>query len=465
MLAAEPIVLEYDIGSVPRQLGGVVSVTSAEVAQIQPSRVSSIPVSISVIVGLIVAVGLMSLSETALATARKWRLRERAARGDRGAAAALRLTEHLEQFVPTIRIGTALAGTLACVCAGFWLHESLARPPDESWIRRTIAVGGVVFGLAVASLLLGDLLPRRIASYWPERIACAIARPMAAFAMMARPLAKALEGTTVLLARLLGVRSRTQTPVTAEEIKELLREGTKAGVFEEVEYDIFQRVFRFCERRGRVLMTPRDEVVWIDLADSPEEMRRKVVGSPYSQFPVCDQSLDNLLGIVQLKDLLAQRSGGPLFQVKGLLTLPAFIYEGTRGPQILKLLKKAPAHTAVVLDEYGSVVGLITLSDILNAVLGELPEGNGEEVAPGSVRRADGSWLLEGRLPLDEFRELFDLAELPTGDVHTLAGLVIIQLGHIPRISESFNLLGLRFEVVEMDAQRVNRVLVSPLAP
>ncbi len=440
------------------------SVTSAEVAQIQPSRISSIPISISVIVGLIVAAGLMSLSETALATARRWRLRERAARGERGAAVALRLTERLEQFVPTIRVGTALAGTLAGVCAGYWLHESLERAPDDSWIRRGITFAGVVLGLAVASLLLGDLLPRRIAKYWPEPIACAIARPMAAFAMMARPLAKGLERTTVLLARLLGVRSRTHRPVTAEEIKGLLWEGTKAGVFKEEEYDIFQRVFRFCERRGRVLMTPRDEVVWIDLADSPEEVRRKVVGSPYSQFPVCDQSLDHLLGIVQLKDLLAQSSGGPTFQVKGLLTLPAFIYEGTRGPQIVKILKKASAHTAVVLDEYGSVVGLITLSDLLNALLGELPEGNGEEVAPGSVQRADGSWLLDGRLPLDEFQELFDLAELPRGDFHTLAGLVITQLGHFPRISESFNLLGLRFEVVEMDAQRVNRVLVSPLA-
>ncbi len=322
----------------------------------------------------------------------------------------------------------------------------------------------MVLGMTAATLLLGDLLPRRIARVWPERISCSIARPLGAFARMIGPLSTSLERTTGFLARLLGVRSAARPPVTHEEIKNLLWEGTKSGVFEEAEYEIFMRVFRFCERKSRVLMTPRDKVVWIDVADSPDEIRRKIIGSPYSRFPVCDQSLDNLLGIVQIKDVLAQSSGAPIFEVKGLLTLPAFMYEGTRGAQILKTLKKSSTHTAVVLDEYGSVVGLLTLSDILDAVLGELPEGNGDDERPSSLQRPDGSWLLEGRLPIDEFRELFDLPELPSGEFQTLAGLVITQLGHIPRVSESFNFLGLRFEVVEMDSQRVGRVLVSPLA-
>ena len=239
-------------------------------------------------------------------------------------------------------------------------------------------------------------------------------------------------------------------------------EGTQAGVFEESEHEIFKRVFRFCERRARALMTPRDEVVWIDVSDSPDEIRRKVTGSTHSRFPVCDQSLDNLLGVVQVRDLLAQNSGEPTFRIKGLLTLPAFIYEGTRGPQILELLRKSSTPTAVVLDEYGSVVGIVTLNDILEAVLGGLPEGNGEDEEPRSVRRDDGSWLLDGRFPLDEFRDLFDLSHLPSGEFHTLAGLVVTQLGHIPRIAESFDCLGLHFEVVDMDANRVDRVLVRP---
>jgi putative hemolysin len=425
---------------------------------------ASILIPICVIVGLILAVGLMSLSESALLSARRWRLKARAARGENRAAAALKLTEQLERFVPAIRVGAAAAGSLTGVCAGLWLQAALGPAEGDSVIRRVVAVGAVAGAIALVSLLLGDLLPRKIARRWPERIACSIARPMAFFVKMTGPVSRCLESTTELAARWLGFQSAARPPVTQEEIKGLLWEGTKAGVFEEAEYDIFRRVFLFCERRGRVLMTPRDEVVWIDVGDSPDEICRKVIGSPHSRFPVCDQSLDNLLGIVQVKDLLAQHSDGPAFRVKGLLSLPAFIYAGTRGPQILEILKKSSTHTAVVLDEYGSVVGLLTLSDIINAVLGELPEGNGDDETSRSVlRQADGSLLVDGRFPLDEFRELVDLAELPSGDFHTLAGLVINQLGHIPRVSESFELLGFHFEVVEMDSQRVNRVLVRPL--
>ena len=206
---------------------------------------SSILISISVIVGLILAVGLMSLSESALVTARRWRLRARAARGERGAAAALRLTEHLERLVPTVRVGATLAGTVAGVCAGFWVRESHGPATGDSVLKRGVTIGGVVGGITVATLLLGELLPRKIALHWPERIACWIARPMAVFAMMAGPLSRCLERTTELLARLLGVQSTARPPITQEEIKGLLWEGTKAGVFEEVEYDIFRRVFWF----------------------------------------------------------------------------------------------------------------------------------------------------------------------------------------------------------------------------
>jgi putative hemolysin len=425
---------------------------------------SSILVPISVIGGLILVVGLMSLSESALVSARRWRLREQASRGHRGAAAALRLSEHIERFVSTVRVGTTLAATVAAVYVGVCVQRFLERARGESGFLLGITVGVVVAGITVATLLLGGLLPRKIGLHRPEPIACLLARPMVVFSMLTGPLVRCLEGTTDLLARLLGVQTAARPPITQEEIKGLLWEGTKAGVFEEAEHDIFKRVFRFCERRARALMTPRDEVVWIDLSDSPDEIRRKVIGSPHSRFPVCDQSLDNLLGIVQVKDLLAQSSGGPPFRIKGLLTLPAFIYEGTRGPQILEILKKSFTHTAVVLDEFGSVVGILTLNDILEAVLGDLPAGASEDEEPRSVQRPDGSWLLNGRFPLDEFRELFDLADLPEEDYHTLAGLVVTQLGHIPRLSETFDFQGLHFEVVDMDAKRVDRVLVSPLA-
>ncbi len=319
--------------------------------------------------------------------------------------------------------------------------------------------------MTAAVLLLGELLPGKIAAQWPERVACRVARPLALAARVARPFWRRLPSMLGSRASPASRNAEARPRLSVEEFEVLLRDSVQAGAFDAAESEIFRRVLRFCDRRGRVLMTPRDKVVWIDVSDGPEEIRRKVITAPYSRFPVCDQSLDNLLGIVRVKDLLAQKSGAPTFQLKGLLTLPAFIYEGARGPQILESLRSSAAETAVVLDEYGSVVGLLTLSDILAAVLGELPDRNGEDDSPASVRCGDGSWLLDGRLPLDEFRELFELAGLPGGDIHTVAGLIISHLGHIPRVSESFELLGLRFEVVKMDSQRVERVRVSSLVP
>jgi putative hemolysin len=209
-------------------------------------------------------------------------------------------------------------------------------------------------------------------------------------------------------------------------------------------------------------MTPRSEIVWIDLADSQDEIRRKVGGSPHSRFPVCDHSLDNLLGIVHVKDLLGQGSSAEPFRIKGRLTLPLFLYEGTRGLRILELFKKSATHDAIVLDEYGTVEGLLTPTDILVAIVGDMPEP-AETHEPRAVQRPDGSWLLDGRMPLDEFRDRFRLSNPPEGDFYTLAGLVVAHLGHIPRIAEGFNSWGLQFEVVDMDGNRVDRILVKPL--
>ena len=223
---------------------------------------------------------------------------------------------------------------------------------------------------------------------------------------------------------------------------------------------MIKRVFRFSDRRARALMTPRNEIVWIDLADPPDEIRRKVIASHYTRFPVCDQSLDNLLGIVQVKDLLLQDKNVEPFRIKGQLTLPLFIYEGTRGLKILEMFKKSPVRIAVVLDEYGTVEGLLTLTDILEAIVGDMPDGDLDE-EPAAVERPDGSWLLDGRMALDEFRDLFRLAAIPEGEFQTLAGLVVTQLGHIPRVAETLDCCGLHFEVVDMDGNRVDRILVT----
>ena len=209
-------------------------------------------------------------------------------------------------------------------------------------------------------------------------------------------------------------------------------------------------------------MTPRDEVVWIDVRDSPDEIRRKIASCTPSHFPVCDERLDNLLGIVQVKDLLDRNADEQGFRIKGMLTLPAFIYEGARGPQILDSLKKSSAHTAVVLDEYGSVVGVLTLSDVVDAIVGPMIDES-ELDDPRAVRRDDGSWLLDGRYPIDEFFDFFQIHETSEDDCSTLGGLVVTRLGHIPEVGESVAKFGLRLEVAEMDGNRVDRVLVRPV--
>jgi putative hemolysin len=210
-------------------------------------------------------------------------------------------------------------------------------------------------------------------------------------------------------------------------------------------------------------MTPRSDVVWLDVADSPDVIRSKIISSHHTRFPVCDQSLDNLLGIVQIKDLLPEDTSLEPFRIKGRLTLPLFIYEGTRGLKTLESFKKSSSRVAVVLDEFGTVLGLVTLSDILQAIVGDMPVKPQSQEEAAAVQRADGSWLLDGRMVLDEFRELFGLSSLPEGDFHTLAGLVVTQLGHIPRVAETFECFGLKFEIVDMDGNRVDRILISRL--
>jgi putative hemolysin len=415
------------------------------------------------ILGLILASGLLAMSEFAIGSARKSRLRDWSSRGNRGAGLALRLSEHPQRLLWTVQAGMTLLGTLAGVYAGVAVEPQLTHLVERvgplAPYCQLIVIGTLALALTSASLVLAELVPRRIALIRPERIARLVSRPIRALATVAVPLVGVLSAATDRVLRVIGVRPRSEPPVTQEEISVLLREGTKAGVFEEGEHEMIKRVFRFSDRRARALMTPRNEIVWIDLADSPEEIRRKVLASPHARFPVCDQSLDNLLGIVQIKDFLAQDQNVEPFRIKGRLTLPLFLYEGTRGLKILEMFKTSGSRVAIVLDEYGTVEGLLSLTDILEAIVGDMPVGDDDE-EPTAVQRSDGSWLLDGRMPLDEFRDLFELAGVPEGDFHTLAGLVVTQLGHIPRVAESLNRWGLNFEVVDMDGNRVDRILV-----
>ncbi len=424
----------------------------------------AISVEVLLILGVIVATGLLAMSELAVGAASKSRLRDWSDRGDRGAGAALGLSEHPKRLLWTVQAGTTLLGALAGAYGGATLVPPLSRTIERigplAPFHQGLALGLVIVAITLTSLVVGDLVPRRIALSRPERIARILSLPIRAVSIVAMPIVGFLSAATDLALRALGIRPAHEPPITEEEISVLLQEGTKAGVFEAGEHEMIKRVFRFSDRRARALMTPRNQIVWIDLADPPDEVRRKVIASHHTRFPVCDQSLDNLLGIVKIKDLLMQDQNIEPFRIKGQLTLPLFIYEGTRGLKILEMFKSSTTRVAVVLDEYGTVEGLLTLTDILEAIVGDMPVGDLDD-EPTAVERSDGSWLLDGRMALDEFRDLFGLAAIPEGDFHTLAGLVVTQLGHIPRVAETLDCCGLHFEVVDMDGNRVDRILVK----
>jgi len=414
---------------------------------------------------LIVANGLFAMSELAVVSARKSRLKQWASRGNRKAQVALDLANDPNRFLSTVQVGITLIGTLAAAFGGATIAEAiearLKRVPSLAPYGEAIGLAVVVAGITYFSLVLGELVPKRLALSNPERIASVVAGPLRRLSILGVPLVRLLSSSTETILRILGIRQSAEPPVTEEEVNILLKQGTQAGVFEPAEQEMVKRVFRLGDQRARNLMTPRTEVVWIDPSDPLEEVRRKVTESPHSQFPVCAGSLDDVLGVVPAKHLLVSDLIRQPFDIKGILQIPLFIYEGTRGLTVLELFKQSGRHFAIVLSEYGSVEGLLTTNDILEAIVGDLPREAdiGDQRA---VKRPDGSWLVDGSLDVAEFRDLIEAPRLPEGDYHTVAGLVLGLLGRIPTVADSFEWDGFKFEVLDMDGHRIDKVLVSP---
>lgn len=425
---------------------------------------TGITLELLVILGLVLANGLFSMSEMAIVSARKARLKQAADQGDRGARSALELAHDPNRFLSTVQVGITLVGTLAGVFGGATLAEKLAarfeRIERLAPYSEPLGLTIVVVGIAYVSLVLGELVPKRLALARPEQIAKLVSRPLLWISAVSVPAIRLLGVSTDFVLRCLRVRPTEEPPITEEELRLLLKEGAKAGVFAQAEHDMLRKVFRLDDLQAGGLMTRRSEVIWIDVADPPEKVREIISASPHAQFPVCEESLDRVLGIIRVKDLLLHGARGRMFDVKGLLKVPLFIFERTPGLKVLEMFKESNTHFAIVLDEYGSVEGVLTLNDILQAIVGELP-GHGEVSEPKVVRRDDGSWLVDGMTTLHEFEELFDGYKLPNGDYRTIAGFVIDQLGRIPSVAESCRWGRYQFEVVDMDRNRVDKILVT----
>ncbi len=411
--------------------------------------------------------GVLSGSEIAIVSVRKVRLEQLARQGDRAARQALRLANAPEDFLSTVQVGITLIGILSGAVGGATIAERLtdafAQVPSLRPYAASLALAIVVAVITFLSLVLGELLPKRLALSNPEAVARAIAGPMRILSRLTAPLARLLSAVTDWLIDAVGAADMHPPPITEEEIRVLIEQGAQAGTFEETERDMVERVFRLGDRPIRALMTPRTEIEWLDL-DAPLSKNLEIVqNSPYSRFPVARSRLDRCKGIVRVRGLLSAYMAGEPVDLEAMAQPPLYVAENVSALRVLEQFKETGTHIALVADEYGGIEGLVTLNDLIEAIFGDLPSAeNAEE--PAIVQRDDGSWLLDGLLSIDELKNLIERDTLPGEETgyHTLAGFIIAFLGRLPEIGDRFAWDDLVFEVVDMDGTRVDRVLVVP---
>ena len=416
---------------------------------------------------LLVINGIFAMSEIAIVSARKARLQQQAEEGNKKARAALALATKPNDFLSTVQIGITLVGILVGAFGGATIAEELAATLNKvHWLApysEAVSVGLVVLVITYFSLIIGELVPKRAALSNPERVAAIVAGPMRRLSVIFSPLVRLLSKSTDVVIKLYGIRPSTEPSVTEEEIKVMVEQGAQVGVLEEAEQDMIEGVLRLGERQVGALMTPRTQVVWISLEDSKEEIRNKVITSQHSRFPLAQDDLENILGIVHTKEILAQILDGRELDLKSLLAEPVYVPEKMPVLQILEIFKQQRTHIALVVNEYGGFEGIITPSDILEGIVGYMPF-IGAAAEPKVMQREDGSLLVDGLLDIDEFKEFLNIDTLPdedTGIYQTVAGFVIAQMGKIPSVGQGFTWRKYHFEVVDMDWRRIDKVLVT----
>ena len=421
---------------------------------------------IIVIIALTLLNGVFAMSELAVVSSRKARLQGMADQGVRGARAAMQLIDNPSRFLSTVQIGITMVGVIAGAYGGATLGDRfgawLDTYPALAGHGQTLGVGLVIVAITYLSIVLGELIPKRIALLAPERTASIIAGPMRTLSRIAAPFVWLLGTSTDLLLRLLGLHGARDETVTEDEVRSMISEGTQTGVFDPREKEMIDGVLRLADRTVRTIMTPRPDVVWLDVGDSQEVVINEIRTSGHSRFPVCRGELDEIVGIIHNKDLLELAFQGKEVNLAKAAAKPLVVHDGTAILKLLDMMKKSGLHMAIVVDEYGSVEGLATITDILETIAGDLPEP-GETVEVDAIQREDGSWLVNGSMPVDEFEDELGIRGLKDGgDYHTIAGFVLHGIGHIPKPGESFEHEGVRFEVVDMDGRRIDKILVVP---
>lgn len=413
--------------------------------------------------------GILAMSEIAMVSARKARLQQRAEAGDAGARVALELGLDPGRFLSTVQIGITLVGILAGAFGGATLSEELAgmlaRLPALAPYSEALALAIVVIGITYLSLILGELVPKQIGLNAPEAISAALSRPMRVLARFSAPAVGLLDLSSRALLRLLGVKPSSEPPVTEEELRHLLEVGRKAGVFALAEQEIVERVLRLGDRRVGELVTPRSQLAALDVNDAPAVNLEKIIQGGHTWYPVYQESLDRILGLTSVKHLFARATAGEPFDLRQGLQEPVFLPESLPAFDALDRFRETGRHAALVLDEYGGIEGMVTLNDVLGAIVGDLPTP--QEPEPMVRLREDGSWVLDGMLSAGELGARLHLGARHRDDLaeyQTLGGFVMGTIRRVPHEGDTFDWAGHRFEVLDMDRHRVDKVLVQPLA-
>lgn len=422
---------------------------------------------------LILLNGVFAMSEIAVVSSRKARLQNLSDDGSLGAKAALSLHQEPSSFLSTIQVGITSVGILSGA-----IGEAAIADPMAAWLAhipwleahaKTIALAVTVVALTYFSVVVGELVPKQLAMLAPEGIAALIARPMMLLAKFTHPVVVILSTSSSAILSLLGARRKEEPPVTDDEIKVLMEQGAEAGVFHESEQEIVSNVLRLDEQKIAAIMTPRRDMFVIDLDEGDEAVRQRIIETPFSRLIVCRDGLDHILGVLQTGDLLKKALPGHCIStsdIESVLHPPLYVPESVTTTQLLENFRRARMQFALIVDEYGDIQGLVTLTDVMSAIVGELSEPETPEERD-MIQREDGSWLVDGDVGIERLKSVLDIEDDLPGEAensfHTLGGFIMSSLGRIPSSTDHFEAIGWRFEVVDMDKNRVDKVLISAI--
>lgn len=416
---------------------------------------------ILILAGLILLNGLFSMAEIALVSARKARLEAQANKGDKEAREALNLANKPENFLSTVQMGITVVGIITGLYSGEKITDDFA-----VYLQQWPALAPYSYGLATAivviivtyfTIIFGELVPKRLGLASPERIAKAVARPMRFLSLITHPFIWLLSKSSNLVIRLFGLK-RGENMVTEEEIKAIISEGTEQGTIEETEQEIIERVFHLSDRNITSLMTHRSDIVWFNIDDTEEMIREKIIKEPHSLYPICDKSIDDLKGVVAIKDLYISPDD---VAFRDLMRPALFVPENNTAFQVMEKFKESKLHSCFIVDEYGSILGMITLNDILEAIIGDMPQPDVPEYEIN--KREDGSYLVDAQIPFYDFLTRFEKTEwMNEGEQEfdTLAGFILHQLERIPHTGDKFEWKGFHIEIIDMDGHRIDKVLI-----